>query len=152
MVQYRLEYALTKVVAWVAKILPFRLAMALGDRIGDLFYYVIRIRKKVALANLKHALGNEKKDGELKAILQRNYRHFGRMLLEFAHLPQMTRESIVNQIPIENPAHLQELMLRNRGVLILSGHFGNWEYLAARLANVGAALHCVFKEQKNKAV
>lgn len=152
MVQYRLEYALTKLIAWMAKILPFRWSLALGDRIGDLFFYVIRIRKKVALANLKHAFGDEKSDGELGAILHRNYRHFGRMLLEFARLPHFNREMIVNQIPIENSAYLQELMARQRGLLILSGHFGNWEYLAARLANLGPPLHCVFKEQKNKAV
>lgn len=152
MVRYRLEYALTKLIGWIAQILPIRLAMALGDSIGDLFFYVIRIRKKVALDNLQQAFGHEMSAGELKTILHRNYRHFGRMLLEFARLPRLNREMIIRLVPVENSAYLQELMARQRGLLVLSGHFGNWEYLAARLANLGPALHCVFKEQKNKSV
>ena len=35
---------------------------------------------------------------------------------------------------------------------MLSGHFGNWEYLAAAAAQIGPPLYAVFKEQKNKQV
>lgn len=152
MVKYRFEYFLTQLVGLTARIIPLWLAHFLGDAVGDLFFYLIRIRKKVAFDNLKHAFGDKKSNRELKKILHHNYRHFGRVLMEFARLPLFKRENILETIPIKNLHHLTELLHQDRGLLIFSGHFGNWEYLAAALANVGPPLHCVFKEQKNLAV
>jgi len=60
MVRYKIEYLLTRLVGFFAKIIPQRLAYAIGNRIGDLFFYIIRTRKKVALDNLTRCFGDEK--------------------------------------------------------------------------------------------
>jgi len=152
MIRYKFEYGLTRLVGFFGKIMPLSIAHFCGDLLGDLFFYLIRIRKKVALRNLKASLGSEKSDRELKRILRRNYRHLGRVLMEFARIPQLTRESISEQIPICNVEYLERLKKQQRPFFVLSGHFGNWEYMAAAVANYLSSLYCVFKEQKNLAV
>lgn len=152
MLKYKLEYCLTKIVSSIAEALSPKNALLMGDLIGDSFFFIIRTRKQVAFNNLKQAFGGEKNEQELKQILRFNYRHFGRMLIEFARIPLFNRENIVKQIPIHNKKCLEELMNRKKGLLIFTGHFGNWEYLAAVLANSGYPLYCVFMEQKNLAV
>jgi len=152
MVTYRIEYFLTQFIGLIAKIIPLKLAHFIGDRCGDLFCYVIRIRKKVAYRNLKASFGDEKSDREIKKIIHRNYRHLGRVLMEFARIPLFKRDAILDQIPVQNVEYFTELMDRNKGLFILSGHFGNWEYLGAAVANLVPPVYCVFKEQKNLAV
>lgn len=151
-IKYKFEYLLTRLVGFFAKLVPLRLAHFMGDRLGDLFFYVIRIRKNVALNNLLAAYGNEKTSRELKAIVHQNYRHFGRVLMEFARIPLLKRATIPDQIPIHNIQLMTDTIRQGKGLMILSGHFGNWEYMAAALANIGTDLYCVFKEQKNLAV
>ena len=150
--KYKFEYLLTRLVGFFAKLVPLKLAHFIGDRLGDLFFFVIKTRKNVALKNLHASFGDEKNNRELKAIVHRNYRHFGRVLMEFARIPLLKRATILDQIPIHNIRLVTEAISQGKGLMILSGHFGNWEYMAAALANVGTDLYCVFKEQKNLAV
>lgn len=152
MIKYNIEYLLTRLIGFFAKIIPQRLAYAIGDKIGDLFFYVIRTRKNVALNNLTQCFGSEKSEKEIKKILLRHYRHLGRVLMEFARLPLLKRHTILEQIPIKNIEYLREFLSQDRGMFVMSGHFGNWEYMAAAIANVGPQLYCIFKEQKNLAV
>lgn len=152
MIRYRFEYFLTRLVGFLAKIIPLKAAHFIGDLLGDLFFYIIRTRKKVAHRNLHASFEKEKGERELKNILRHNYRHFGRVLMEFARIPLLRRETILDQIPVQNVQYLTELISQKRGLLILSGHFGNWEYMGIALANVSSPVYCVFKEQKNLAV
>ncbi len=149
MKHYYFEYFLTKVLAITAKLLPLKIAHLSGDLLGDLFYHLIRIRKKVALRNLGFAFGNEKTAKDLKKILRLSYRHFGRMLLEFARLPRFNRMTLMEQIPIHDRQLVDELFVLKKGLMILTAHFGNWEYLAAGLANLGYPFYSVYREQKN---
>lgn len=152
MIRYKFEYLLTRLIGFFAKIVPLRLAYFIGDLIGDLFFYVIGTRRKVAFKNLQTCFAKEKNDHELKKILHQNYRHLGRVLMEFARIPLFNRSTILSQIPIHNIDYLEELKKLNRGIFMLSGHFGNWEYLAAASANIGLPAYCIFKEQKNLAI
>lgn len=150
--KYKFEYLLTRLVGFFAKLVPLNLAHFIGDRLGDLFFYVIGIRKNVALNNLQASFGDEKSSRELKSIVHQCYRHFGRVLMEFARIPLLKRATILDQIPVHNIELATEAISHGKGLMILSSHFGNWEYMAAALANVGTELYCVFKEQKNLAV
>ena len=149
MLKYKIEYYLTRFLGLFAKGLSAKATYFLGDRLGDLLFYVIKSRKKVALRNLKHAFGTQKTDKELLRIVLLNYRHFGKMVLEFARIPLLTKKNILQEIPVYNQEILQEALNKNRGVIVLSGHFGNWEYLAAAIAQIGPPMYAVFKEQKN---
>lgn len=152
MIKYKFEYLLTRLVGFFAKIVPLKFAHFIGDLIGDLFFYVIRTRRKVALKNLQTCFKKEKSERELKKILHQNYRHLGRVLMEFARIPLFNRATILNHIPIKNIQYVEELKKLNRGLFVLSGHFGNWEYMAAASANIGLPAYCIFKEQKNLAI
>ena len=148
-VKFKIEYYLAKTVGMAARGLSQKTAYFIGDRLGDIFFYLVRKRRDVAFANLKRVFGSEKTDKELMRIVHLNYRHFGRTLMEFARIPVLTKENILQEIPVHNREILEKALSRNRGVLVLSGHFGNWEYLAATIAQIGPPLYAVFKEQKN---
>ena len=97
--KYKFEFALAQFVGFFAKALPLKLALKTGDALGSFFYHVIRVRRDVALKNLRIAFGEEKSDAKLKKIVKKNYQHFGRVLIEFARIPLLKRETILQQIP-----------------------------------------------------
>lgn len=150
--KHQFEYFLTRLIGFIAKILPLKLSLFIGDFIGDLFYFVIRTRKKVAFDNLLQVFGVEKSKREIRQLLRRNYHHFGRVMMEFARIPILNPANLLKRVSKQNIKHIQDLIDRQRGLLILSGHFGNWEYLAATVAQIHPPLYCVFKQQKNLAV
>jgi len=149
MIKYKLEYLLTRILGTIAKGLSLKALYFIGDWLGDLLFYVIKSRKETALKNLKNVFGNEKCETELLRIVHLNYRHFGKMALEFARIPRLTPNNILEEVPIYNQEVLHEALAKKKGVIVFSGHFGNWEYLAAAVAQIGPPMYAVFKEQKN---
>jgi KDO2-lipid IV(A) lauroyltransferase len=54
-------------------------------------------------------------------------RSLARFYATFARLPQLTRERVPAWIRIAGEEHYREAKARGRGVLLASGHIGNWE-------------------------
>ncbi len=150
--KYRFEYLLSKSLALFGKFVPIKVALLIGSGIGGLFYYVIKIRKKVALENLNRAFQSIKTEKAIQRTLREHYRHLGKVLMEFACIPKLNRDNIAETVKIHNPEILTQVNEKGHGAIVLSAHFGNWEYLAMTLANLPTPFYAVFMEQKNIAV
>jgi len=89
---------------------------------GKLIYHLLPIRRRVVLANLRRVFGGTVPDAEIHRLAQAQYAHLARLLVEFAshawHAPAVR----VDNIEAILRAHAQ-----GKGVLVLTGHFGNWE-------------------------
>jgi len=150
--KHRAEYLLSKSLAFFGKMIPYRLALWLGKGIGDFFYFIIGIRKRVALENMNRAFQSKRTEKEIRHILRNHYQHLGKVLMEFACTPKLNRENIASTVAIHNIETLTEANAQGHGAILLSAHFGNWEYLAMSLANLATPVYAVFMEQKNLAV
>jgi len=94
---------------------------------GRALYRVLPLRRRVVLGNLRRVFQGVLSEDEIRRLAQSYYGHFGRFLVEFVRLPWLSakrRDAWVKVENIESPlrAHAQ-----GRGVLLLTGHFGNWE-------------------------
>jgi len=90
----------------------------------------------VALDNLHHAFP-EKTTAELLGIARRNYENFGMMMLEYLRLPKMSQAALAEVVAFrssEDEAQWQQAMQAGKGAVCMTGHFGNWEYLGAMVA------------------
>jgi KDO2-lipid IV(A) lauroyltransferase len=116
---------------------------------GCIFYFLIPIRKKVVLDNLHHAFPdyNEKK---IRRIAFGAYKNFSIALIEILYMPKLTRTEIENTVVCENPELIVSRFNEKKGVILLSAHFGNWEYIAM---SVSSRIHIPFtvivKPQRN---
>jgi KDO2-lipid IV(A) lauroyltransferase len=64
---------------------------------------------------------------EVQRLAQAYYAHLGKFLIEFAKFPMMSaskRKSWIRLENIESPVKAYE---QGKGILLLGGHFGNWE-------------------------
>ncbi len=147
------EYAVVLVLARIASAMPIKVSLDFGARLGDLTFSLLRVRRKVTFANLRFAFGTEKSPEDIELIARKTYRNFGRMLMEFARFPKLTKKDIAELITFSNPDLLERALGQGKGVIFLSGHFGNWEMMAGAIAmRIGAPLNVLVARQRNRLV
>lgn len=75
--------------------------------------------------NLRAVTGS---DRDLDRMAREVFRNFGKYLVEFFRTAnEMDEKFIREQVKIRNPEHLQEAVVRGKGVIILTAHLGSWE-------------------------
>jgi KDO2-lipid IV(A) lauroyltransferase len=149
--RHRLEALGLSALSALFCLLPHRVAVRTGSGLGWLVSRVAPIRRRVADENLRYAFP-DKSDAERRAILDRFYRHLGSMLAEFLRSPALDAARIVSWTEADGEEHLKSAAALGRGVLIVSGHFGNWEWLAASAASRGYVVDVIVAPQKNRGV
>lgn len=146
-----LEYQGTRFLFFLAQRLPQAWLLILGAGLGKLTFSLLRIRRRVALENLTHAFP-EKSTAEIKTIARRSYENFGKMMLEYLRLPSLSAAALQQRIsfamPREQNPYEQALAL-GKGAICMTGHFGNWEYMGALVAQMQYPMVYLYQEQNN---
>ncbi len=147
-----LEYMLFRFLAWLAGRLPFRGADRLGRTLGGIGYYAAVRRRQVTLENLRHAFP-EKSERERRSIARSAFRNYGIALVEMLWSWSASESDLRATVDPGDMTVPRAAHDRGQGMILLSGHFGNWEFLvsALRLA-VGYPLLMIVQEQRNKRV
>jgi Kdo2-lipid IVA lauroyltransferase/acyltransferase len=127
--QNRIEYVFYRTLAEVVKILPLRAVQRFGLGLGSLAYYVIPIRKKVTLNNLRLAFP-EKTEAERRRIALGSYRNLFCSLLEGLWTVRLTPEILAHTMSMKNGEVLDRALAANKGLIVVGGHFGSWEMMA----------------------
>ncbi|MBI4060760.1 MAG: hypothetical protein HY403_04955 [Elusimicrobia bacterium] len=113
-----------------AAALPRSWEMALGAFLGRAALIVDSKRRRIAAENIAHCLP-ELSAARRRALLRENYEHYGRMVLELAHmfapLPGHFPSYIKRIIAIEGHENWAKAAARGKGVLFLGSHMANWE-------------------------
>ncbi len=125
-----LIYLIVCAFGWFIRKLPKPVALTVGSETGNLLYFVLKKRRRIALENLRLAFGTEKSDEERKAICRENFRHLGKTAIEFFRFPLLTFDNIWKEVTVEGGENLTQAFARGKGVIVFLPHFGNWELLA----------------------
>ena len=149
----RLELFVFRAAIGFFAVLPRRLALRVGVLLGDLFYLLDRRDRRIALHNLGIAFP-DKTPAEHRALLRASVRNLGRTAAEICHLAALTPETVREYVTIEDPARWQAALDRahERGTVILTGHFGNWELLAYAHGLLGHPITLVHRPMNNALV
>ena len=146
-IKHRIEYWITCLVGAFARIIPYGLALALGSFLGWLAFSVFRIRRRVTLINLRNSLGAG--ENELAKIGCRAYRNFGKSMVEYTLFPALDKNKIERMVDIEGVELLDEALKREKGAVLVAGHFGSWELAGAAISQKGYPVDFLVGEQHN---
>jgi len=98
----------------------------------DLFYLliitVIPYRKKVIEENIERSFPNKSKQ-ERRKIKLKFYRHLTDLLAEGIKSLTISEHEIHRRLKVTNPEIMDELHKKERNVILVSGHYNNWEWL-----------------------
>ncbi|MCA1607979.1 MAG: lipid A biosynthesis acyltransferase, partial [Acidobacteria bacterium] len=138
--QVWLEYAGVRLVLGGLGLLPRRASVYAAAKLARLAFQIPSGLRRVGMRNLEIAFP-EKSSAERKAILRGAFDNVGRVLGETSQFSKITRPEIECIVDFELDDESRALYSKNktekRGVLITTGHFGNWELLVFAFA----ALH-----------
>jgi KDO2-lipid IV(A) lauroyltransferase len=94
---------------------------------GRLLHALLPIRRGVIHENLRHVYGADAPADALRTLAQRHYAHLWQLAVELIRFRLMSSERRRGVARVENLATFMETFHAGRGVLVLTGHFGNWE-------------------------
>ncbi|MES2767040.1 MAG: lysophospholipid acyltransferase family protein [Bacteroidota bacterium] len=120
---------LLKALGAVSRKLSINPRTALGRTVGTLLEKASRKRYEITLGNIRAAFP-EKNTEWHRDIAFKSYQNLGITLVELLAFPSLSDEDIADYIKYENVGLLKEMHAKGRGLILLSGHYGNWEMLA----------------------
>lgn len=134
------EYIAARLLVGLLGSLPRRTAVAAGKAAGRIAYRFLKDLRKTGLINLRLAFP-EKTEDERERILKASFENLGRILGEVSAFPSATPAKLEKLVDFTLDEESRRLYHRvkqeKKGVLIVTGHLGNWEMLVFAFA----ALH-----------
>lgn len=115
------------------KIVPFWLLYLIADGIYFLMYYIISYRKSVIDKNLTKCFP-EKSNKEKQLIRKKFYRNLSDLLIESFKGYSMSQEQMLKRFKAYNEHVADKYFEQGKDVIVLAGHFANWEWGAAATA------------------
>ncbi len=137
---------------WLPSLLPLKISVRLAAILGIIAFDIVRIRRKVSLENLQKAFGDLYSMKERRRIGRRSYINFAKSMVEFASLNKPDRERLVELVTLKGRHHVDEALNRGKGIVVVTGHFGSWEFLGAAAVAHGFDVDFLVGEQGNKSV
>ena len=120
-------------LVFIISFLPLRVLYAISDVFYVLLISFFPYRKKVIERNLKSSFP-ELSILQLKRLRNHFYRHFSDLIVEGIKNLTISKKELQKRLVVENPEDLKDLIAKNKSVLLISGHYGNWEWMITSLA------------------
>jgi len=146
---HRAEYAALRGAVAAMERLSFQHAGAFGETVGRFGYAPLGIRREVVERQLRAAFP-EKSESEVLAIARACYGHLGRTSIETAVLPSYSAAQVIDMFEeVQGWSIVEERLARGKGLIMVSGHLGNWELGGAYIAARGLPIDVVARHMAN---
>ena len=146
---HRAEYAALRAVFGLLGALPRAAATGVGDWLGALGYRPLGIRRNVVerqIAASFPALEHH----DVERIARAAYQHLGRISIEIALLRHRGRDGVLELFEgADGWEHVERGLALGRGLIMATGHVGNWELGGAYIAARGVPFDAIVRRQGN---
>lgn len=96
---------------------------------GNFLYRCIPFRKKVVLHNMRQVFSEVLSDQEIVKLSKAFYSHVAKSLKENIALRFISEKKLKQKAEVVGAQHMWDLLKHKvRGAILITGHFGNWEF------------------------
>ncbi|CDZ78047.1 Lipid A biosynthesis lauroyl acyltransferase [Legionella massiliensis] len=95
---------------------------------GRIFYRFLPYRHAVIRANIDQVFDKQLNDAEKEHLIKAFYSHLATSIKETLFLRFLSEKKLRNRVEVRGAEHMLATVKEGRGVLVLTGHFGNWEF------------------------
>jgi KDO2-lipid IV(A) lauroyltransferase len=134
---------------------PAPLAYWVGLRVADICFSLSKRDRESVVANLRQVFegrGVTPSQLALEGMSRKTFQYFGKYLVDFFRYKKLTTADIERIVSVEHREYLDEVRQCGRGVLVVTGHFGNWELGGAVLSGLGCDINAVVMPQRVRKV
>lgn len=141
--------ALAQALILILNVIPGGLARWIGRGLGRLAYRFDKRHRKQVLQHITIAFRDEFTREQKEDICRRYFEHTGLSVIEFARLKQVTRENVDTLCDLSELKTFDALLGRNKGLLCVPAHHGNWELCGYAVSLKGYPLQSVARPLDN---
>jgi KDO2-lipid IV(A) lauroyltransferase len=145
-----LEYLPVVTLLSLASLLPHDFGLAVSRALGNLLYGVLGTYRKVAQINLRLALGERLTVADRRHHARAAFVNALQTFFELAQLYRFDRQKIVRYtLEPEGYDQYRAALACGRGVIAVSGHFGNWYWPVICAAMEGFTVNIIVRPLDN---
>ncbi len=137
-----------KLTGHCVSLLPRKISLKIGNLLGSIVFKFSSHQRKIAYENIRHSL-NLDDEKLVKLYIKRCYQNLGKTAVEFMRFPKTSQKSIQEFVQFDGIHHVENALSIGNGAIILTGHFGNWELLAASISTNIAPLTPIVRELRS---
>jgi KDO2-lipid IV(A) lauroyltransferase len=133
----RLQYVGLRLVSMVLHTFPVDANLKTAELLGNFMYRVDRRHRQRAEGNLRRSFPNLS-EPRRRAMARRSMQQLFKLFVEVLFTTRLIRlDTWPRYVELENFRTVVDLLVRNQGLILLTGHYGNWEVLGYVLATLG---------------
>jgi len=145
---HKLEYIIVKTLFGIFRVISFNTGKFLALILYFIISKLIRYRKKVILENLKLVYGDQLPQ-DRKLLLNSIYKNFVFLWMEFLQISKLNKKFFDRHFKLHNFEIVKKAFEDQKGIIMMSGHFGNFEWLGQMHALLGYKVSGIAKIQSN---
>ncbi len=135
--------ALAAPICFVFRLLPWTVSYWVSDRLANAAFHLFKGTRVRVLSRLRWVYGEGLSPSEREVICRGWFRHFFSTVIECLKLSRASLRRLADRVVLEGEGNLQEALAQGRGVILVTAHFGQFEYVGARLCQNGYPLNDV---------
>ena len=145
------EYAALRLWTLIVNCFPIETNLSTARLMGRIWWAAMRRHRDRALDNLRPALGDRYGERQLRRIARQSFEHFAQLyLVEAVMSPRLITEwSWARYVELHKLGPALRELLNGRGLIMLTGHFGNYELLGYTICRLGLPLTAVMRPVDN---
>lgn len=143
------QYGAARSVASLLGLFSIQGNLDTARNIGSVLYKIDKKHRNRALENLRASFP-EKPESELNYIAERSMQHFIELVMDVLYTTRFIHTGTWHQYGyMLNMSDSLRILLKNKGAIVLTGHYGNWEILGYTLATMGFETYSVARPIDN---
>ena len=150
--RHRIEYYLLLAVLHWAEGGGWQKIPTRAEVIGTLLYLILGLRRRIAIDNIRRALGYSLP--RCRRLARESFKSIVITVLEMAQMGSVNPRWIGERLTFSQTEPFAEIARMRRGGLLITAHFGNWELIGALVGRkgLGYPLSVIVQEQSNPLV
>jgi len=147
LIKYFFQFVFVFLFFLIFKILGPNLSSFMSGKIFEIIGPLFR-SKKIIESNIQRAIPNID-NNKLKKIKNLMWNNYGRVFAEYVFMKDFRSGRLSTNIKIQGYEILEEINKKNKQVIFISGHFGNFELMAMHLDKSGIELTAIYRPLNN---
>lgn len=148
-IEHLLEYIGIRLLLAIVDHLPLSFSERIARFLADIWYTLKQPRRETAKENIRRS-GVASNPSEIDRIARDSFRHFAVLIIESLKSDLFfTEDNWREKIELDIPESTMKLFYNpDQGIILISGHFGNWE-VAAQLLSFLKPVTAITRHMRN---
>ncbi|MBW1725435.1 MAG: lysophospholipid acyltransferase family protein [Deltaproteobacteria bacterium] len=126
----RTVYNCIKILFRLLGLIPQKWQRISADFLGRIVFLADRRHRRIVIDSLTHAFGRQKNRFEIRILAKRVFINLVQIIFEIGWSLSLDEKQLRKYFTIDGRSNIKNAYEKDRGVLVLTAHFGNFELLA----------------------